>query len=85
MLSYIDKLLDAFSQVLNTLLGGNPRQPLSSRLYEGKSKGIRWCAIGEKVVDTLLYPLDGHNHCHRAHLKFLRTTLFTYGGINGPQ
>lgn len=42
MARYLKNILVSLDQLLNTLLGGNPDETLSSRAYHLKEKGIYW-------------------------------------------
>jgi hypothetical protein len=61
--SYLGNLGTAFSQSLNTVLGGHPDESVSARAY--RNRGYFWGKIARMAADTIFF-WDLH-HCRKAH------------------
>lgn len=60
--NYIKNCLIAVDQLLNTFLGGNPDETISSRVYRASEK--HKCAkVACKVIDAVFGVLGDENHC----------------------
>ncbi len=68
---YMASVLDAFSQLVNTLFlfSFNANQSLCGRLYENRRKGA-W-GIAMRIVDLACSTLGGEQHCKKAYEKDL--------------
>jgi hypothetical protein len=48
-------------QLINTLLGGNPWETISSSVGKQAAQGVRWALVVEKIIDAVM----GQGHCRR--------------------
>ena len=62
---YLLNLLIAFDQLINTVLGGNPDETLSSRCYRNAQK--YWYARWAQAVLDLVFRPWGADHCKVAY------------------
>jgi hypothetical protein len=56
------RVLIAIDQLVNTILGGNEDETISSRVGRHAVAGDRWALAAEVVIDAVL----GTGHCRRA-------------------
>jgi hypothetical protein len=56
-MAYLNNLLVAFSQLLNAILGGNPNELLSARVYR---KNVEWAIF---VLNSIFFDND---HCRKS-------------------
>ncbi len=54
---YLRNLLISLDQLMNTILGGNPDETLSSRAYHLKQKGIYWYA---NIINGIFFWQQDH-------------------------
>lgn len=66
MSNYILRVLIAIDQLVNTLIGGNPDETLSSAAYRAEKEGRFW-GFWRPVIDFLFRPFQ-KNHCFNAYL-----------------
>ena len=67
---YIGRLLNALSQLGNTVIGGNPDVSISARIGEyNYFYNSTFYRIVEKIVDFTFEPIDGKGHCRKAYLN----------------
>lgn len=67
MRRYLWNLFIAWDQGINTLLGGDPDETLSSRVGRASLAGKRWARIAERIIDRLFELLgEGPGHCRRS-------------------
>lgn len=63
---YFLNLLIALDQGINTLIGGDPDETISSRVGRASLAGRRRARIAESIIDWLFMLLgDGPGHCQR--------------------
>ena len=67
MKEYIKQNLVAFDQQLNTLLGGNADETLSSRAYRAEQNGKPWGKIFRPLIDKIFFWQK--SHCYGAYLS----------------
>lgn len=60
-MTYARRVLIAFDQMVNAVLGGHPDETLSARAYRKELTSRRW-AIARKVIDAIFLPLE-REHC----------------------
>ena len=66
MSNYILRVLIAFDQLVNALIGGNPDETLSSAAYRAEKAGGLW-GFWRPVIDFIFQPLQS-NDCFNAYL-----------------
>lgn len=67
MRRYLRNLAIALDQGLNTLLGGDPDETISSRVGRAAQAGKRWGRTAERIIDRLFIWLgEGPGHCQRS-------------------
>jgi len=72
--------LGAFDQFVNSLIGkGSRDQTFSARCYEGRTYGVKWCIIAEKILNFMFF-WEPH-HCEVSF--FTDPTEWTYGNKDG--
>ena len=59
--TYGKRVLLALSQLLNTLLGGDEDETLSSRAGKSRARGRRWACVLCRLLDAL-----DRDHCRKA-------------------
>lgn len=63
---YIRNILYSGDIFINSFIGGDPRETISSRLGKGKKQGKLGHTILAFLVDVLMFPFDGEwSHCVR--------------------
>jgi len=65
--SYINKILIALDQVVNTLLLGEPDETLSSRAYRMEQKGQPYWGWTAKAINCIFFWQE--NHCRGSYAK----------------
>jgi len=60
-MAYLKNILIAIDQFINTVLGGNPDETMSSRAYRLRSKGIFWPS---NIVNAI-FPF-AKDHCEES-------------------
>lgn len=66
MFKYTFNILVALDQLVNTFLGGEPDETLSSRAWRTYRKGKVFGKIFRPLIDTLLF--FDKNHCENAYI-----------------
>lgn len=67
MSNYILRVLIALDQLVNTLIGGDPDETLSSAAYRSEKNGHFWGRVWRPTVDFLFSPFQ-KDHCFNAYL-----------------
>jgi len=71
---YLIRVLIAFDQLANTLVGGYPNETLSSRAWRrGQIEGKQAWELFRGFVDWLFSPVDKH-HCEQSYLYCKKPT-----------
>lgn len=67
MRRYLWNLFIAWDQSINTLLGGDPDETISSRVGRASIAGKRWARLAESMIDHLFMLLgEAPEHCRRS-------------------
>lgn len=67
---YIGRILNALSQLLNALIGGNSDVSISARIGQANYYHSIWFyKLCGWIVDNTFYPIDDKDHCKNAYLR----------------
>lgn len=67
MMTYLNNVGTGLSLFTNSVLGGNPYQPISARCYDLYLRQYPFSVYLVAIVDSIL----GENHCEQSHDRWL--------------
>lgn len=80
--TYIGRIMNAFSRLGNTVIGGHHNVSISARIgYNVTHNNNLFWRICEQVVDRTFYPIDGKEHCKNAYIRWMHEPYFTGGSF----
>jgi len=76
MSTYFKNITTCLSQILNTIIGGNPDMTLSSRAYVSARKGNKYGIFFEKVINYTFFWQN--EHCFFSWMQDVRYANYVY-------